>query len=168
MTAPGLPVAPRKRVAALSAPPLATVLGAARTVQWAVCGGEDVSDGPPGAATIGPWIDEQLPLMAGGQALLVAVGDVLVLAAGSRHGDVARVRADGRTRERRTARRDGGSRGGHPADRTLRVRGPRPLRLGPSRGRRFRGVARGDGLRVGRRASQQRRRRPAPVRRLSA
>jgi hypothetical protein len=65
-TAPDLSMAPWKRVAALSAPPVATVLGAAMAVQWAVGGREDFSEGPPGAATVGPWMVEHLPLMDGG------------------------------------------------------------------------------------------------------
>jgi hypothetical protein len=64
-TAPHLVMTPWKRMAALSAPPLATVLGAAMAGQWAVGGRDDLSEGPPGAATVLPWMVEHLPIMDG-------------------------------------------------------------------------------------------------------
>jgi hypothetical protein len=64
---PELLMAHWKRVAALAAPLLATVLGAAMAVQWAVGGGESFREGPPGMATIGRWMAEHLPLMNGSE-----------------------------------------------------------------------------------------------------
>ena len=60
------PVAPRwMRAMAVLAPLLATLLGAAMAVQWAVGGGVSFDDGPPGAATVGRWMADTLPLMDG-------------------------------------------------------------------------------------------------------
>lgn len=60
-----LPVAPWKRVGAVLAPFVATVLGAAMAVQWAIGGRRDFHDEPPGFTTIGTWMAENLPLMDG-------------------------------------------------------------------------------------------------------
>lgn len=58
-----------KRVLAVLAPVWATVLGAAMAVQWELGAGGDFDSGPPGAATVGPWIAEGLPLMNGVEPL---------------------------------------------------------------------------------------------------
>ncbi len=57
-------VARWKRILAMVAPIVGTVLGAAMAVQWALGGSEDFSEGPPGADTIGRWMADHLSLMA--------------------------------------------------------------------------------------------------------
>ena len=49
------------------APLIATVLGAAMAVQWALGGSQDFSQGPPGAELIETWMAEHLPLMRDGE-----------------------------------------------------------------------------------------------------
>ncbi len=66
-TAPMLPVARWTRAAAVVAPLLAMVLGAAMAVQWELGGDGDLSHGAPGMATIGGWMAEHLPLMRAGE-----------------------------------------------------------------------------------------------------
>jgi hypothetical protein len=56
-----------KRLLALVAPLMATVLGAAMAVQWALGTGDDLTAGPPGASTVGRWMAENLPLMSNGE-----------------------------------------------------------------------------------------------------
>ena len=63
---PVLAVALWKRVLAMVAPVAATIMGAAMAVQWALGAGDDFRTGPPGAATVGLWMAEHLPLMDGG------------------------------------------------------------------------------------------------------
>jgi hypothetical protein len=60
-----------KRLLALVAPLMATVLGAAMAVQWALGGGDDLTQGPPGTATVGLWMAEHLPLMSDGEPVWV-------------------------------------------------------------------------------------------------
>lgn len=67
MTPPQLHLAWWKRLLALVAPLMATVLGAAMAVQWALGAGDDFTQGPPGAATVGTWMAEHLPLMRDGE-----------------------------------------------------------------------------------------------------
>ncbi len=66
------PASRSMRVFAAGSRVVATVLGAAMAVQWAISGRLDFDGGPPGAGTIGRWMAENLPLMGeGGEPLWV-------------------------------------------------------------------------------------------------
>lgn len=62
-----MPTSAWRRVLAVLAPVWAVVLGAAMAVQWELGAGGDFRGGPPGAATVGPWLARHLPLMDGGE-----------------------------------------------------------------------------------------------------
>ena len=67
-----------KRALAVMAPVVATVLGAAMAVQWELGAGGTFSSGPPGAAAVGPWMAEHLPLMESGEPRWVWRGPFFV------------------------------------------------------------------------------------------
>lgn len=58
-----MPISLPRRALAVVAPVLAVVLGAAMAVQWELGAGGTFADGAPGAATVGPWLADTLPLL---------------------------------------------------------------------------------------------------------
>lgn len=58
-----------RQILAVVAPVCAVVLGVAMAVQWELGDDGDFGGGPPGAATVGPWMADHLPLMDGSEPL---------------------------------------------------------------------------------------------------